>query len=105
MDSLLEGQLVTVAGARSSIDGIVFDVPSARKVVVAVQDSARGPVLRTVDRKAVTERADPGEHDDALRQLIRRTPSTRRGGPPRGSGSGGGARGHNRAPAHRTTGR
>jgi hypothetical protein len=105
MDSLQEGQLVTVTGERSAVDGIVFDVPSARKVVVAVQDAARGPVLRTVERKTLTERADPGEHDEALRQLIRRTPSTRRGGPPRGGASGGGSRGHNRAPAHRTTGR
>jgi hypothetical protein len=105
MDSFREGQLVTVAGERASWDGIVFDAPSARKVVVAVSDAERGPALRTVDRKTLTERTEPGENDEALRQLIRRTPSTRRGGPPSGQGSGGGARGHNRPPSHRTTGR
>jgi hypothetical protein len=105
VDSLREGQLVTVAGQRRSLDGIVFDTPSARKVVVAVPDDARGPVLRTVQRDALTERTEPSEHDDALRALIRRTPSTRRGGQGGGSGAGGGSRGHNRPPAHRTTGR
>jgi hypothetical protein len=104
MDSLLEGQLVTVAGKGAPVDGIVFDAPSAIKVVVAVVEAERGPVLRTVERKALTDRTEAGEHDEALRRLIRRTPSTRRGGGSGGQGFGG-ARGHNRPPAHRTTGR
>jgi hypothetical protein len=105
MDSLLEGQLVTVAGKGAPVDGIVFDAPSALKVVVAVQDSQRGAVLRTVERKALSERAEEGPHDEALRRLIRRTPSTQRGGRAGGQGAGGGGRGHSRPPAHRTTGR
>ena len=37
-----------VATGGPQIDGIVFDVPSSSKVVVAVMDRDRGPVLRTV---------------------------------------------------------
>ena len=79
METTTSGDLVTVATAGPQIDGIVFDVPSASKVVVAVIDRVRGPVLRTVEPKALNERAEAGPDDDALRLLIRRTPSTVRG--------------------------
>jgi hypothetical protein len=105
MSSHREGELVTVADEHGTRDGIVVQIPSKSKVVVAVQDAARGPVLRTFDAKALAERAEEGEHDDALRRLIRRTPSagpSQKGGP---SGPGGGSRGHTRSPAHRATGR
>lgn len=99
------GELVTVAMDGGPRDGIVFDVPSASKVVVAVSDRTRGPVLRTVHPGALTER-DAGPHDQALRLLIRRTPSAARGGPRGGNGPGNGPRGgHSRPPAHRATGR
>jgi hypothetical protein len=105
METLLEGQMVTVARESGAVDGIVFDSPSAVKVIVAVPDRDRGAVLRTVHRGTLTERTEAGEHDEALRQLIRRTPSTQRGG--KGSGSGGvqARRAHTRAATHRTTGR
>jgi hypothetical protein len=100
------GELVTVAREGGPRDGIVFHVPSASKVVVAVSDRTRGPILRTVHPSALTERTAAGPHDQALRQLIRRTPSAARGGPRGGNGPGNGPRGgHSRAPAHRATGR
>jgi hypothetical protein len=100
------GELVTVAGKGGARDGIVFHVLSASKVVVALSDRTRGPILRTVHPSELTERADAGPHDQALRQLIRRTPSAARGGPRGGNGSGQGPRGgHTRAPTHRATGR
>jgi hypothetical protein len=67
------GDLVSVAGAGPALDGIVFDTPSRSKVVVAVVDPARGPVLRTVHPKTLTERDKEGSHDPALRSLVRRT--------------------------------
>jgi hypothetical protein len=100
------GELVTVAREGGARDGIVFHVPSASKVVVAVSDRTRGPILRTVHPSALTERSVAGPHDQALRQLIRRTPAAARGGPRGGNGPGQGPRGgHVRAPAHRATGR
>jgi hypothetical protein len=48
MESAAAGELVKVSTGGPPADGIVFDLPSARKVVVAVSDRARGPVLRTV---------------------------------------------------------
>jgi hypothetical protein len=45
----------------------------------------------------------PGEHDDALRRLIRRTASAGRGGPRTGAGSA--RRGHSHPSGHRTTGK
>jgi hypothetical protein len=100
------GELVTVARKGGPRDGIVFDVPSASKVVVALSDRTRGPILRTVHPSELTERSEAGPHDQALRQLIRRTPAAARGGPQGGNGPGSGPRGgHTRAPAHRATGR
>jgi hypothetical protein len=100
------GELVTVARKGGARDGIVFDVPSASKVVVALSDRTRGPILRTVHPSELTERSEAGPHDQALRQLIRRTPAAARGGPQGGNGPGSGPRGgHTRAPAHRATGR
>jgi hypothetical protein len=104
METLLEGQLVTIAREGGAIEGIVFDMASATKVLVAVSDPKRGPVLRSFHRGAISERTDAGAADDALRALIRRTPSTRRGG--QGGGTGVQARrAHTRAATHRTTGR
>src|SRR5258706_16347650 len=80
------GELVTVAREGGPRDGIVFHVLSPSKVVVAVSDPTRGPILRTVHPSALTERSAAGAHDQALRQLIRRTPPAVRGGPSGGNG-------------------
>jgi hypothetical protein len=105
MESISPGQLVTVAGAGRPVDGIVFDVPSATKVVVAVIDRGRGPIFRTVNPSALTEREADGNDDRVLELLIRRTPHpTRRGG--RGGTSSEQAHaGHTRTAMHRTTGK
>jgi hypothetical protein len=105
MTTLLHGALVTVAGKGPVLDGIVFETPSTLKVVVAVPDQARGAVLRTVHPDTLTERTDPGAHDEALRRLIRRTTTTGRGGARSGTGPGQGPRGFTRTPAHRPTGK
>lgn len=104
---LTAGTLVTVAEeGRPQIDGIVFDLPSASKAIVAVIDRKRGPVLRTVDRGVLGERAEEGADDRALKLLIRRTAPAMRGGARGGSGGGvGGRAGHSRGTAHRPTGR
>lgn len=99
------GDLVTVAGGGPELDGIVFDVPSREKVVVALVDPARGPGFRTVHPRVLSERAEAGADDAALGRLIRRTPvpSGRRSG---SSGPGGGSSaGHSRGAAHRATGK
>ena len=105
MTSLDEGELVTVAGESGEHDGIVFHVPSRSKVVVAVPDPARGPVMRTVHPRTLAARSEVGAHDEALRRLIRRTPAVRRGDPRGPSGPGNGPRGHTRSPSHRPTGK
>ena len=105
MEQTATGTLVKVATDGPEIDGIVFDAPSASKLVVAVVDRKRGPVLRTVDRSAVTEREEEGPSDHALQLLIRRTSPAMRGAA-RGGGSGvAGRAGHARGTAHRPTGR
>jgi hypothetical protein len=105
MDAIRTGEQVKVAGTGPPIDGIVFDTPSRTKVVVAVIDTGRGPVFRTVHPNALTARAEDGPHDPALRLLIKRTPpparSTDRGGP----GAGRRDAGHTRVAMHRTTGK
>jgi hypothetical protein len=78
-------------------------VPSLVKVEIAVAESADGRVFRTVHPKLLTERSEAGEHDDALRRLIKRTASGGRGSPRAGPGSG--RRGHSRPSGHRTTGK
>jgi hypothetical protein len=105
MDSTREGDIVTVASGGPKVDGVVFDAPSRSKVVVAVMDPKRGPVFRTVHPDALSERADAGAHDHALRLLVRKTPPPARGGS-RGGGRGGqGPAGFTRSTAHRSTGR
>lgn len=99
------GDLVRVGGGGPELDGIVFDTPSSSKAVVAVVDPVRGPVFRTVNTAALTQRTEPGPEDRALRLLIRRTPAPIRGGPSGGSPSGGGRSGFKRGAMHRTTGR
>jgi hypothetical protein len=103
---------VVHAGDRVSVDdggvvrdAIVFDVPSRAKVVVAVLDERRGPVLRTVAPNGVTERAEDGGDDPALRLLIRRTPAPVRGGGGASAGVGRQRAGHTRGATHRSTGR
>jgi hypothetical protein len=105
MEPLTTGQLVKVATGGPEIDGIVFDVPSAAKVVVAVIDPGRGPVMRTVNVKAVSEREDEGADDHALHALIRRTPHPVQGGARAGAGPVAARSGHSRAAMHRTTGK
>jgi hypothetical protein len=107
MEPMSTGELVKIAGNGPERDGIVFDTPSKSKVVVAVVDPGRGPVLRTVHPKLVSERSEEGSDDRALRLLIRRTPT-----PPARGGAGGGmaaagrgSAGHARSTMHRTTGK
>jgi hypothetical protein len=101
-----EDRLVTVATAGPQLDGIEFDRPSHNKVVVAIIDPARGPVLRTFAESAVSERTESGPNDKALALLIKRTPLPAGGGGRGGGGGGGrGRTGHTRGPAHRPTGR
>jgi hypothetical protein len=105
MDAISAGALVKVADGGPELDGIVFDIPSNSKVVVAVVDPSRGPVFRTVHPKALSERADAGASDHALQLLIRRTPAPVHGAARGGSISGQGRAGHGRATMHRTTGK
>jgi hypothetical protein len=105
MEPIRVGALVKVAGPGPELDGIVFDTPSDSKAVVAVVDPGRGPVLRTVQARTLSERTEEGRHDHALRLLIRRTPAPVHGAARGGSGTGRGRAGHTRGATHRTTGR
>src|SRR3954464_15516627 len=105
MERIGAGDLVKVATPGPQIDGIVFDVPSASKVVVAVMDRARGPVMRTVHRKVLSERAEAGPDDRALRLLVRRTPPATHNAARVGAGRALRRAGHARAATHRTTGK
>jgi hypothetical protein len=100
-----DAHLVTVTDGGRPRDGIVFDRPSPTKVVVAVMDRRRGPVFRTLNPIALSERIDPGDDDVSLRRLIRRTPPP--AGRRRASASAGQAAraAHTRGAAHRSTGR
>jgi hypothetical protein len=105
MEPTSTGELVHVGGQGPALDGIVFDSPSRTKVVVAIVDPARGPIFRTVNPKDLSERAEDGPQDAALRLLMRRTrpPSTGRAGSAEA-----GRRalpGHTRAATHRSTGK
>ena len=104
MESLLGGELVKVATGGPELDGIVFDVPSRSKVVVAVLDATRGPVLRTFNADALSEREQEAPADKALKALIRRTPSPVRSGSRGGVSSGKARQGHTRGADHRSTG-
>ena len=98
-------QLVQVSTGGPPVDAIVVGVPSGHKAVVALVDPQRGAVLRTVDVATLSERDAEGPQDAALHALIRRTPTTARGG--RGGATGGtqGRPGHGRSTMHRTTGK
>jgi hypothetical protein len=102
MRTFRPGQLVTLVEEPEALEGIVVDAPSLVKIEVAVPDEGHGAVFRTVHPKLLKERAEEGEHDEALRRLIRRNGSAGRG--PR-SGPGSGRRGHSQATGHRTTGK
>ena len=97
------GDLVKVAAGGPPVDGIVFDTPSAKKVVVAVTDPGRGPVFRTVHPETLSERTTESADDRALRSLIRRTPPPVHRAARDGSGAGRGRAGHMRAATHRTS--
>lgn len=105
MEQTSAGQLVTVADGGPAMDGIVFDVPSRTKVVVAVVDPDRGPVFRTVHPRTLTERPEEGAHDRALNLLMRRAAPAMRGQARAGEGAGRGRSGHGAASMHRTTGK
>jgi hypothetical protein len=106
MEPIGIGELVKVATGGPDLDGIVFDLPSRTKMVVALMDPQKGPGFRTVEASAVTPREEEAAVDKALHLLIRRTPPA----PPRrasagGSGARGGQPGHAKASMHRTTGK
>jgi hypothetical protein len=105
MEKTVAGDLVKVAVGRRETDGIVFDVPGGTKVIVALVDRERGPVMRTVELKDLTERTEAGPDDRALQMAIRRTPGGGRGTAPAGAGPGQARAGHKRASMHRTTGK
>ena len=105
MELIHVGDLVNVATGGPQIDGIVGDIPSDSKVVVAVMGTARGPVLRTVPRTALTERTEEGPDDRGLLLRIRRTHASARSGARQAAGGGPGRAGHTRAATHRPTGR
>lgn len=104
MASISTGALVKFAADGREQDGIVFDMPSALKVVVAMVDPHRGPLFRTVHPDTLTARSADGPDDAALRRLIRRTPPPSHGAR-NSAASRRGLAGHTRAPSHRTTGR
>lgn len=95
------GDLVKVASGGPVLDGIVFDLPSRTKVVVAVVEPGRGPVFRTVHPDALSERETEGADDAAIRMLFRRTPPPSRPGGRGASASGHGRAGHQRTSMHR----
>jgi hypothetical protein len=105
MEPFSPGQLVKVADGSRASDGVVFDVPSAAKVVVAIVDRRRGPVLRTVNATALSERTEEGPADPELRRLVRRTRPPAHRDATGATGTGRGRAGHSRSATHRTTGR
>src|SRR4051794_14107077 len=105
MEQIGAGDPVKVDIGGPQIDGIVFDLPSASKVVVAIVDRKRGPVMRTVPRTTLTPRAEAGRDDRALELLVRRTPPAVHPSARGANGPGQGRAGHARAAMHRTTGK
>jgi hypothetical protein len=97
--------LVTVSGAGAPLDGIVFDTPSKSKVVVAVMEARRGPVFQVVKPAELTPRTEVGSDDQALRLLLRRTPTPSHGAARGARLSGQSRSGFQRGTAHRSTGR
>jgi hypothetical protein len=105
MEPIEAGDRVKVADDGPEIDGIVFELPSPSKVIVAVVDRKRGPVFRTVHPDTLTARTEDSPDDQALRLLLRRTPPSVHGAARGGSSGGRGRAGHVRGAAHRPTGR
>jgi hypothetical protein len=105
MEPTAAGELVTIATGAAPIDGIVFDTPSATKVVVAIIDPARGPVFRTLRPETLSSRTRHSSDDRALRLLIRRTPPPTHRAARSGSDAGQRRAGHARAATHRTADR
>jgi len=101
MRSFHEGQLVTLVGEGEELKGIVVHAPGLVRVEIAVPDAERGAVFRSVHPKVLRQRDQPGEHDDALRRLIRRGRAGSRGGRAVGHGTSG----HSHPSPHRTTGK
>lgn len=99
------GDRVMITGIEPAMDGILFDRPSRSKAVVAVVDPVRGPVFRTLDPKTLKKRSQDGPQDQALRLLIRRTPSPARGATRGGATGLRGSAGFTRGATHRPTGR
>jgi hypothetical protein len=105
VESIRAGDLVKLGTDGREQDGIVFDTPSAHKVVVAIVDAHRGPLFRTVHPKSLAARLDEGPDDPALRRLLRRTPRRIHSEARGETAVRRGAAGHARAPTHRTTGK
>src|SRR4051794_24247665 len=103
MEDMSVGDLVTVASGGPVLDGIVFDLPSKGRVVVAVVDPSRGPSFRTVGPETLSGREAEGADDRAIAMLIRRTPPPRRGTTNASTGKQGRG-GHNRSAPHRSNG-
>jgi hypothetical protein len=103
MRSFHAGQLITLVEEPEPLEGVVVHPQSLVKIEVAVAGTDDGPVFRIVHPKLLRERTEPGEHDEALRRLIRRNASAGRGGPRAGAGSA--RRGHSHPSGHRTTGK
>src|SRR2546423_12159291 len=101
MKSFHEGQLVTLVGEGKELEGIVFHASGLVKVEIALPDAERGAVFRSVHPKVLRQRELAGEHDDALRRLIRRGRAGSRSGRPLGHGRSG----HSHPTGHRTTGK
>ena len=76
-------------------------MPGLVKVEIAVPDAERGALFRSVHPKVLRHREAPGEHDDALRRLIRRG----RAGSRSERAVGHGQSGHSHPTGHRTTGK
>jgi hypothetical protein len=105
MEPIRAGELVKIVADGREDDAIVFDTPSATKVVVAVVDRRRGPLFRTVHPQALAERSEAGPDDAALRRLLRRTSLPAHPHGRAGAGAWHGRAGHTRPPTHRATGR
>ena|SRR5690348_10369723 len=103
-DPLSTNDLVSIDTGGPLLDAIVFDVPSHNKVVVAVVDPVRGPVLRTVSPDELRERTDAGAQDKALQLLMRRTPAPTHGKSRGAKGGGHGRSGFSRPTSHRKVG-
>lgn len=105
MEPFEVNQLVKVSTGGPASDGIVVEIPSSHKIVVAVVDAQKGPIFKTFAPEALSEREDEGPQDAVLHALIRRNPGTTRGGARSGGGAVRGSRGHAPTASHRTTGK